>query len=100
MAKSVRRISGKRKSAKSSKVVSKNVSKKTGTWLKSVTKRDGRVVPFDKERITAAVTKAMVASGELREGAPEIGRDGVVAELRRRHDVDSLFVPNVENIQD
>jgi len=100
MAKSVRRISGKRKSAKSSKVVSKNVSKKTGTWLKSVTKRDGRVVPFDKERITAAVTKAMVASGELREGAPEIVRDGVVAELRRRHDVDSLFVPNVENIQD
>src|SRR3990167_630305 len=69
-------------------------------WPKTIVKRDGRVVPFDKDRVTAAVTKAMVASGELRGVAPEVLRDGVLAELRRLYEADPLFLPNVEMIQD
>ena len=69
-------------------------------WPKTITKRDGRVVIFDKERITAAVTKAMVAAGELRTGAPEKVRDAVLTELRRLHGLNPNLSPNVEVIQD
>ena len=36
-----------------------------GLALDSITKRDGRVVPFDAARITAAIAKAGAATGEL-----------------------------------
>ena len=69
-------------------------------WPKTIVKRDGRVVPFDKERITAAVTKSMVASGEFKVGAPDVVRDGVVAELLKMHESDPSFIATVEKIQD
>src|SRR3989344_936117 len=69
-------------------------------WPKTITKRDGRVVLFDKERITAAVTKSMVASGEFKPGAPELVRDGVLSELFKLHEVDATFVSAVEKVQD
>ena len=99
MSKSTHRVSrGKRLGRKANKTQKKIV--KRGVWPKTIVKRDGRVVPFDKDRVTAAVTKAMVASGELRGGAPELLRDGVLAELRRLYEADPLFLPNVEMIQD
>ncbi|MEK7536053.1 MAG: ATP cone domain-containing protein [Patescibacteria group bacterium] len=80
-------------------------SKKVGRakkvkWPKEIVKRDGRVVPFDQERIVAAVTKAMLAAGELRSGAPEIVRDGVIMELQKVHVSTPNFVPTVETVQD
>ena len=69
-------------------------------WPRDVVKRDGRVVLFDKDRIMAAVTKAMIAASEMKIGAPEIIRDAVVTELRYLHEQNSTFVPTVENVQD
>lgn len=68
--------------------------------LKTIIKRDGIIVPFNSEKITAAITKAMRASGEWREGAPESVTDGVVKALEREMSLDANFVPSVEGVQD
>jgi ribonucleoside-triphosphate reductase len=66
--------------------------------MKFVRKRDGRLEPFDQERITNAVWKAAKAVGGTdREQAKRIS-DLVVAELQRRFGEDGC--PTVEEIQD
>ncbi len=63
-----------------------------------VRKRDGRLEPFNQERITNAVWKAVKAvGGKDREQAKTIS-DLVVAELTKRFGEDG--VPTVEEIQD
>ena len=44
---------------------SSHAARAEGLALDSITKRDGRVVPFDAARITAAIAKAGAATGEL-----------------------------------
>lgn len=62
-------------------------------------KRDGRIVPFDQERITNAVQRAMEAAGE---GAlkvdPKRVSDAVLAALAQR--LPKGHIPQVEEIQD
>lgn len=64
-----------------------------------VRKRDGRLVPFNQERITEAIVRAMRATGE-----GEIPKDvkrvagGVVRVLEKRYD--KTHVPHIEEIQD
>jgi anaerobic ribonucleoside-triphosphate reductase len=66
--------------------------------LKFVRKRDGRLEPFDQERITNAIWKAAKAvGGKDRELAKKLS-DQVVAELKKRFGEDG--VPTVEEIQD
>lgn len=66
--------------------------------MKFVRKRDGRLEPFDQERITNAIWKAAKAvGGKDRELAKRLS-DQVVAELKRRFGEDG--VPTVEEIQD
>jgi len=66
--------------------------------MKFVRKRDGRLEPFDQERITKAIWKAAKAvGGKDREQAKRIS-DQVVAELNKRFGEDG--VPTVEEIQD
>ncbi|MBT0159318.1 ribonucleoside triphosphate reductase [Candidatus Bathyarchaeota archaeon A05DMB-2] len=66
--------------------------------MKYVRKRDGRLEPFDQERITNAIWKAAKAvGGKDREQAKKIS-DQVVAELRNRFGEDGC--PTVEEIQD
>ena len=66
--------------------------------MKSVRKRDGRLEPFDQERITNAIWKAVKAvGGRDREQAMKIS-NSVLAELYRRFGEDG--VPTVEEIQD
>lgn len=66
--------------------------------MKSVRKRDGRLEPFDQERITNAIWKAAKAvGGRDREQAMKIS-NSVLAELYRRFGEDG--VPTVEEIQD
>jgi ribonucleoside-triphosphate reductase len=66
--------------------------------MKSVRKRDGKLEPFDQERITNAVWKAAKAvGGKDREQAKRIS-DQVVLELKERFGEDG--VPTVEEIQD
>ena len=63
-----------------------------------VRKRDGRLEPFDQERIAKAVWKAAKAvGGKDREQAKRVS-DQVVAELKKRFGEDG--VPTVEEIQD
>jgi len=66
--------------------------------MKYVRKRDGRLEPFDQERIANAVWKAAKAvGGKDREQARRIS-DQVVAELKKHFGEDG--VPTVEEIQD
>ncbi len=66
--------------------------------MKYVRKRDGKLEPFDQERITKAVWKAAKAvGGKNREQARFIS-DEVMAELRSRFGEDGC--PTVEEIQD
>jgi anaerobic ribonucleoside-triphosphate reductase len=66
--------------------------------MKVVRKRDGRLEPFDQERITNAVWKAAKAvGGKDLEQSKKIS-DQVVAELKKRFGEDG--VPTVEEIQD
>jgi anaerobic ribonucleoside-triphosphate reductase len=66
--------------------------------MKYVRKRDGRLEPFDQERITNAIWKAAKAvGGKDREQAKRIS-DQVVAKLKNRFGEDGC--PTVEEIQD
>lgn len=63
-----------------------------------VVKRDGKIVPFEKERIAAAIGKAGEATGEFGSKIAEKLAEKVVALLRRQFDANNL--PTVEKIQD
>jgi len=66
--------------------------------MKYVRKRDGKLEPFDQERITVAVWKAAKAvGGKDREQAKKVS-DQVVAELNARFGEEGC--PTVEEIQD
>jgi ribonucleoside-triphosphate reductase (thioredoxin) len=64
-----------------------------------IIKRDGRTVPFERQRIARAVSRAMAASGE---GEPqhdaERVTEAVLAALNKRYP--SSHIPQVEEIQD
>jgi len=66
--------------------------------IHAVRKRDGRLVPFDLAKISAAIAKAMAAAGEADDGfALEVA--GVVElGLKSRHGKGG--VPNIEEVQD
>jgi len=66
--------------------------------MKFVRKRDGRLEPFDQERITNAIWKAAKAVGGKDRGLAKKLSDKVVAELKKRFGEDG--VPTVEEIQD
>ncbi len=61
--------------------------------IKTVQKRDGRVVPFEEEKITFAVFKALRAIGEPNRDLAQKVTENVVSKLKTPN-------PNVENIQD
>jgi len=66
--------------------------------LKYVRKRDGKLEPFDQERITEAIWRAAKAVGGKDKELARRLSDKVVEELRRRFGEDG--VPTVEEIQD
>jgi len=66
--------------------------------MKYVRKRDGRLEPFDQERITNAIWKAAKAVGGKDRALAKKLSDQVVAELQKRFGEDG--VPTVEEIQD
>jgi ribonucleoside-diphosphate reductase alpha chain len=68
--------------------------------IPTIIKRDGRILPFDTEKIVNAVFKGMNTVGEgAREDAELIARN-VLAELTRIKKKFKNFVPTVEGIQD
>src|SRR3989344_3667285 len=67
--------------------------------FKSVRKRDGRIVPFDKDRITSAVYRAMQAAGE-----GDLSRNSIRVSGRAVQELTKKFparhIPTIEEIQD
>src|SRR4030042_687200 len=63
-----------------------------------IVKRDGRVVPFNREKITFAVLSAAVAVGGRDRAAAERVTDEVIRLLERRAVAGSI--PTVEEVQD
>ncbi|HEX8994237.1 MAG TPA: ATP cone domain-containing protein [Candidatus Paceibacterota bacterium] len=66
----------------------------------TIIKRDGSVAPFDLSKIARAIEKAMRASGEFRDGAPQRVADAVLTAVEEKRVADAAFAPNVEGIQD
>ena len=66
--------------------------------FKSIKKRDGRIVPFDKNRITNAVLKGMMATSEGDLKDAEKVSDRVVKELGKTYNDD--YILGIETIQD
>jgi ribonucleoside-triphosphate reductase (thioredoxin) len=82
------------KKKKIAKVVTKAPS------IPSITKRDGRIVPFDMEKITNAIFKGLTTMGEGASDDAELVAKNVVAELIRIKKKFKNFMPTVEGVQD
>jgi len=85
---------------KKKKITSVSKKRSKNSFIKSVQRRDGTIVPFDIEKIKNAINKAMLAGGE---GSPK--EAGLVAnrtlmELIRITKKYKNFIPTVEGIQD
>lgn len=67
--------------------------------FKNAIKRDGRLVPFDKDRIVKAVQKAMAATkeGDLKKDALLVG-ERAIKTLIKKHP--PTYSPHIEEIQD
>jgi ribonucleoside-diphosphate reductase alpha chain len=75
-------------------------SKKIYSLVKGVRKRDGRLVPFDLERVSSAIYKAMLDIGEGSPDEAEVVANQVFAELLKIVKKFPDFIPTVEGIQD
>lgn len=68
--------------------------------IPTIIKRDGRIVPFDAEKITNAIWKGMNTVGEGSMEEADTVAHGVYAELIRIKRKFKNFVPTVEGVQD
>jgi len=66
--------------------------------IKSIKKRDGRIVPFDQEKIASAIWAAAQAVGGKDRAMAEKLSDDVVRFLERRYGTEGT--PSVEHVQD
>lgn len=85
------------------KIPEKSVSKETLRYremIPNIEKRDGRLVPFDFDKISNAVWKAMLASEEGSQDDATLVTHQVVSELGRFAKKYKNFLPTVEGIQD
>lgn len=67
------------------------------TVLTKIRKRDGRIVPFDQEKITTAIFKAAKAVGGNDRKRAEFLSDRVVQVLEKKY---RTTIPSVEDVQD
>ena len=75
-------------------------SKKNTDFVKKVQKRDGSIVPFNVDKITRAVHKAMIATEEGSEKDAQFIARRVFAELVKIAKRHKTFVPTIEGVQD
>ncbi|OHA88653.1 MAG: ribonucleoside-triphosphate reductase [Candidatus Zambryskibacteria bacterium RIFCSPHIGHO2_01_FULL_43_27] len=68
--------------------------------INNIIKRDGSIVPFNMEKISIAVEKAMKAAGEYEERAPTKVAQAVTDKLTAQKKENKLFTPSVEGVQD
>jgi ribonucleoside-triphosphate reductase (thioredoxin) len=81
--------------------MAKILNKKTTKYslIKEVQKRNGKVVPFDIERVITAIHKAMLATGEGSLEEAEMVANSVYSDLVRISKKHPNFTPTVEGIQ-
>jgi ribonucleoside-diphosphate reductase alpha chain len=80
-----------------------SISKETRRYrevIPQVEKRDGRLVPFDFDKIASAIWKAMMAAGEGSQDDANLVAHQVVGELGRFAKKYKSFLPTVEGMQD
>lgn len=68
--------------------------------LTSIIKRNGTTVPFEREKIAVAISKAMRSVGEFEESAMKTVTRAVEKKLEAKRRADGHFVPTVEGVQD
>lgn len=68
--------------------------------ITDVIKRDGSIVPFEREKIARAIGKALAASGEGAPDAADVVSALAVTLLTKKLQADELSTPNVEQVQD
>ena len=73
-------------------------SVKSQNQIKKVVKRSGRVVPFEQEKITKAVTKAFSVTGEGSPKDAEKVSEKVVQYLNKNYQ--KGYIPEIEEVQD
>lgn len=80
----------------------KKTAKKTqfSSLVKRIQKRNGQIVPFDLEKITSAIHKAMVSSVEGSQEEAEMLAHRVHADIARIAKTFKNFIPSVEGVQD
>ena len=66
-------------------------------WFKSIVKRDGRIVEFDKSKIVKAIAKAGSATCEFEEGIATLLATKAIALMVATIDKE---IPSVEETQD
>ena len=94
---SVKRIVAIENEKSTTKVVKKDSK---NYFIKGVQKRDGQIIPFDIEKITNAINKAMLASSEGSVKEAIVVSHKVVAEIEYMTKKNKDFMPTVEIIQD
>jgi len=77
-----------------------SVSSVKAPAIPTIIKRDGRIVPFDIEKITNAIFKGMNTMAEGTREDAELVAKNVVAELARIKKKFKNFMPTVEGVQD
>ena len=75
------------------------IKKKNGL-IKEIRKRDGKMVPFDIEKIENAIFKAIVSTGEGTRDDAEFIASAVYAEIVKIARSFKEFTPSVEGVQD
>lgn len=81
--------------AKKTKKMTKN-----SDFVKKIEKRDGTIVPFNLEKISIAVHKAMIATGEGSEEEAHFIAKKVFLDLVAIAKIHKTFIPTIEGIQD
>ncbi len=69
-------------------------------FLPNIQKRDGRIVPFEFDKVVAAIRKAMTASNEGSEDEAVVVAHKVAGEMMRIAKTYKNFLPTVEGCQD
>jgi ribonucleoside-diphosphate reductase alpha chain len=66
----------------------------------SIIKRDGTTVPFNRDKIAIAISKAMKSVDEFEENAVQTVTRAVEKRLKAKKLVNKYFTPTVEDVQD
>lgn len=97
---SVASVSKKSESAVVSKSVVSQDTKRYREVIAKVEKRDGRVVPFEFDKLVSAIHKAMIAASEGSEEDAALVAHSVAGNIARFAKKYKNFLPTVEGIQD